>query len=122
VVRDSGRVFLFSNLLMTRQYADACAQTQCEDKRHVIAETVRTESLTYPRPTSLATFSEAPFLLSAETVEAAVAGFAGDEAFADIQQVSASDGTVFLFSSTHLTPAHARSLAEWIAVERDLHW
>jgi hypothetical protein len=122
LIRDSGRVYLFSELVMTRPYAEACAQTQCEDKRHVIAETVRVESMTYPRPTPLATFSEPPFLLSADTVEAVIAGFAGDPAFADIQQVSASDGTTFLFSSKHLTHAHALSLAEWIAVERMQNW
>jgi hypothetical protein len=122
LVRDSGRVYLFSQLLMTRPYAEACAQSQCEDKRHVIAETVRAESLTYPRPTSVATFGEPPFMLSTESVDAAIAAFAGDAAYDDIQAVSASDGTPFLFSTNHLTPAHARSLAEWIAVEREQHW
>jgi hypothetical protein len=122
LIRDSGRVYLFSELSMTRPYAEACAQSQCDDKRHVIAETVRAESQAYPRPTSLAAFCEPPFLLSAETVAAAIAAVAGDPNFADIQQVSASDGTPFLFSSKHLTLAHARSLAEWIAVEREQNW
>ena len=122
VIRDSGRVYLFSELVMTRPYAESCAQSRCDDKRHVIAETVRAESLTYPRPTPVSTFSEPPFLLSAETAAAAIAALTGDPDFADIQQLSASDGTPFLFSSTHLHPAQARSLAEWIAVDSLQNW
>ncbi len=122
VIRDSGRVYLYSEILMTRPYAESCAQSRCDDKRHVIAETVRAESLTYPRPTPVSAFSEPPFLLSAETAAAAIATFAGDPSFADIQQISASDGTPFLFSSRHLAPAHACALAEWIAVESEQHW
>jgi hypothetical protein len=121
VVRDSGRVPVFAAAddatARGGMRADAVRRQASRDRGDGEDRIAHLS-----RPTSLATFSEAPFLLSAETVEAAVARFAGDQAFADIQQVSASDGTMFLYSSNHLTPAHARSLAEWIAVERDLHW
>ena len=107
---------------MTLPYAEAVARTQCDDKRHVIAETVRADSMIYPRPTPLSTFGESPFGLSAEAVTAAIVAFAGDPSYSDIQQTCASDGTPFLFSSLHMTLQHARSLAEWIAVESLQNW
>lgn len=121
-IRDGERIYLYSERSMTRPYAEAVARTQCDDKRHTIAETVRADSITYPRPTPLSTFSESPFMLSPETVAAAVEALAGDPNFSDIQQTCASDGTPFLFSSIHMNPAHARSLAEWIAVESLQNW
>jgi hypothetical protein len=122
LIRDNGRTYLYSERQMTRPYAEAVARTRCDDKRHTIAETVRADSMTYPRPTPLTAFSESPFILSPEAVAVAVEAFAGDPNFSDIQQICASDGTPFLFSSTHMNPAHARSLAEWIAVESLQNW
>jgi hypothetical protein len=121
-IRDGGRTYLYSERRMTRPYAEAVARTQCDDKRHTIAETVRADSLTYPRPTPLSSFSESPFRLSPETVAAAVEAFAGDPNFSDIEQICASDGTPFLFSSAHMTAPHARALAEWVAVESLQNW
>jgi hypothetical protein len=36
----------------------------------------------------------------------------------DIRRLRASDGSVFLFSTNHLDPSYAASLAEWLAVGR----
>jgi hypothetical protein len=122
LIRDHGDVFVFSELSMTPRYAEAVARTQCDDKRHTIAETVRADSMTYPRPTPLSIFSESPFGLSTDAVLAAVQAFSDDPTFADIQQTSASDGTPFLFSAAHMDRTHARALAEWIAVESQQNW
>lgn len=116
VVRDHGRAYLYSERHMTRQYAEAAATAQWEDIRHVIAETVRADSITYPRPTSVEAFSEPPFLLSPEALTAAIDVISGDPSYADIHPLRASDGSLFLFSSDHLDPAYAESLAEWLAV------
>src|SRR5450830_1555346 len=34
-IRDNGRLYLFSDRLMTLPYAEAVARAQCDDKRHV---------------------------------------------------------------------------------------
>ena len=41
--------------------------------------------------------------------------------YPDIQQTTASNGDVYYFSTEHLSPAYAASLAEWDAVERKMH-
>jgi hypothetical protein len=116
LIRDFGRAYLYSERHMTGQYAEAAARAQCEDVRHVIAETVRADSVTYPRPTSVEAFTEPPFLLSRKALTAVIDGISGDPKYADIRPLRASDGSLFLFSSDHLDPAYAESLAEWIAV------
>jgi aldehyde:ferredoxin oxidoreductase len=97
----------------------ACAASG--DAAGIIAHTVRYESATYPRPTRLETFCEAPFSIRREEVEHAVASMRRDPRFADIRAVRASDGSVFLFSSSTMEEAHARSLAEWQAVGQHEH-
>ena len=116
LIRDRGRAYLYSERHMTRQYAAVAARAHCEDIRHVIAETVRADSATYPRPTPVASFTSPPFLLSPEALNAAIDGISDDPVYADIHPVWASDGALFLFSSDHLASPHAESLAEWMAV------
>jgi hypothetical protein len=101
---------------MTRAYAEAAACAACGDNRYAIAQTVRGESRTYPRPTPLALFSEAPFLLPKEILDETVEAMLTDPDYGDIRRIQASDGSGFLFSSVHMDPAHAESLAEWMAV------
>lgn len=116
LIRDHGQTYLYSERHMTRQYAEAAARAECEDIRHIIAETVRADSATYPRPTSVESFTEPPFRVSPASLNAAVDGISDDPRYADIQAVLASDGSRFLFSSHHMDPLYAASLAEWIAV------
>ena len=116
LVRDSGDTYLYSERHMTHSYAETAARARCEDIQHVIAETVRHDSLTYPRPTPAAVFTESPFLLSRQALTTAIETISRDAKYADIRLLRASDGSLFLFSSAHLDPAHAESLAEWIAV------
>jgi hypothetical protein len=83
-----------------------------------MAEAVRRDSSTYPRPTPTAVFAEAPYGLSLEEIEAAVNHLLDDPAWEDIEAVTASDGSRFLFSSRHMDAALAASRAEWMAVGR----
>ncbi len=112
----SERAYLYSEDRMTGAYAAAAALALDADACRTIAEVVRRDSATYPRPTPLDIFSAPPFSLSLEAIQAALDGLAADARYADVQLVQASDGTRFLFSARHLVAAHARSLAEWLAV------
>ena len=116
LTRESGRTFLYSEQHMTRSYAEAAALSCGTDVCHIIAETVRMDSRTYPRPTPVAAFEEPPFQLSRDTISRAVEEISGIAGYSDIGLVGASDGSLFLFSSVHMNPGHAQSLAEWIAV------
>jgi len=116
LMRQRERAILYSERHMTRAYAEAAACAACGDIRYAIAQTVRGESRTYPRPTPLALFGEAPFLFSKQILDEAVEAMLTDPDYGDIRRIQASDGSGFLFSSVHMNPAHAESLAEWMAV------
>jgi hypothetical protein len=118
VIRDAGRTYVYSSRRMTSQYALLAARAECEDLRHTIVETVRSDSVVYPRPTSVTFFYGAPCFFSPEAVAAAIDALSSDPQYADILQLNASDGSLYLYSADHLHPAYAQSLAEWDAVER----
>lgn len=83
-----------------------------------IAEVVRRESAVYPRPTPLSSFSAQPYGFAEPVVAAAVENLLTAPGCEDIQALTASDGSRFLFSTRHLAPALAASRAEWMAVGR----
>jgi hypothetical protein len=116
VIRDGGEIYLYSDRHMTRSYAEAAVRAATGDHPRIIAETVRSDSATYPRPTPVKAFLVAPYLLSIEDVIAAAERLRADERFADICFTRASNGDLFLFSSKHLSPAQAESMAERLAV------
>jgi hypothetical protein len=116
LIHASGSVYLCSDRHMTRRYAEIAACIQSQDVRHIIADTVRSDSLTHPRPTPVEMFCEPPYLLKPEVLAAALEGISDDPRYADIRLVHASEGSRFLFSTNHLDPSYAESLAEWMAV------
>jgi hypothetical protein len=118
LIREGERTYAYSERHMTRAYAELAARAGSEDLLHAIAETVRSDSATYPRPTPVALFSEKPFRFLPELLNAALQALAADPKYQDIHLVRASDGSRFLFSSNHLDTAHAESLAEWLSVGR----
>ncbi|MFH1575026.1 MAG: hypothetical protein ABIG68_13660 [Acidobacteriota bacterium] len=115
-VREGEVCYLYSTDFMARRYAETAARISSGDIPLAIAETVRSESATYPRPTRVETFKEKPFHLSDEQIAAAMEIIFGDPGSADIGSVRASDGSVFLYSTDHLSAARAQSMAERIAV------
>jgi len=86
------------------------------DPLSMIAETVRENSLVYPRPLPLTTFSHSPFDLTREEIPACLRQMADREEYGDIQQAATSIGTVFLYSTLHLDRDYASMLAEWLDV------
>jgi hypothetical protein len=115
-VREGEDYFLFSTRFMSRRYAETAALVSTGETVRIISWTVRDESATYPRPTSVDVFTQHPYSLTPGDVQAAVAELTDSAAYPDISRVTASDGSVFLYSSDHMTRDQARSMAEWIAV------
>jgi len=118
IVYEGRHAYLYSTRHMTRQYAETAARVAEGDIPRLIAEAVRADSATYPRPTPIGTFAEPPFGLAGDQITLALERILADPGFNDIRRVTASDGTLFLFSARHLEPEHAASLAEWLAVGR----
>lgn len=115
-LEDGEAVYFYSELHMTERYAEMAARAASGDLPRMIADTVRFDSETYPRPTPIETFGVEPYLLTQEEFRAAFAQMGQDPAYADIKLISASNGAEFLYSETHLGRDHAEGLAEWIAV------
>ena len=83
------------------------------DDALTFADCVREESRTYPRPMPIESLENDPFRFSEERILRI-----WDHVRADIEQVVASNGDIFFYSTRYLTPEYAASLAEWAAVER----
>lgn len=78
----------------------------------LLAEEVRLNSRDYPRPVPVELFEAPPFSLAPGDILAALKDMAGRPEFADIAWTTAPGGTVFLYSTRHLTPHYAQFLAE----------
>jgi len=116
LIREGEHAYFYSDQLMSRTYAEASARACGDDACRMIAETVRSDSRTYPRPTATAVFKEAPFSLAPDVISRSIEELLGDPKYPDIRRVRASDGSEFLFSINHMDPGHAEALAEWAAV------
>jgi hypothetical protein len=116
MIQERDEIFLYSELYMSKSFAAAAARAGCRDICWAIAQTVRSDSQTYPRPTPLSTFGESPFFFPKDLLDRAMQDIPDDPQYADIQSIRSSDGSIFLFSSAHLDSARAESLAEWLAV------
>jgi len=82
----------------------------------LLAETVRENSQIYPRPIPLDAFKDYPFNLTQEEILACLQQMTETDQYKDVQRTTTSIGTVFLYSTLHLDPGHARMLAEWLDV------
>ena len=87
-----------------------------EDPLWMIAEVVRTNSQLYPRPVSMDSLREPPFGLTREEIAECLTIMREQGEYQDIAQTVTSIGTPFLFSTQHLDPDHASTLAEWLDV------
>jgi len=105
----------YSSVYMSDSYVQLLLRKEGEPLS-MIAETVRENSLVYPRPLPLTTFKNSPFDLTEEEILACLRQMADREEYGDIQQAATSIGTVFLYSTLHLDRGYASMLAEWLDV------
>ncbi|WP_302964498.1 hypothetical protein [uncultured Adlercreutzia sp.] len=110
--------YLYDASAMTDAYARWSFLTAEDDPVATFVECVREESSVYPRPMACTNLANDPFRMDAEAVEAAFAEARTQGRADDIERVEASNGDVYFYSTTYLSPARAKALAEWDAVER----
>jgi hypothetical protein len=103
----------YSSLTLSQTYAAIFVRKE-EDS--LMAEVVRENSKIYPRPVPLDIFSEPPFDMTQEQISECLARMGKPGDYQDIAQTTTSIGTVFLYSSLHLGPDYAATLAEWLDV------
>ena len=110
--------YLYDASAMTDAYARWSFLAAEDDPVATFIECVREESLVYPRPMARTNLANDPFRMGAEAVEAAFAEARAQGRADDIERAEASNGDVYFYSTTYLSPARAKALAEWDAVER----
>ena len=110
--------YLYDDSAMTDAYARWAFLAAEDDPVAAFIECVREESSVYPRPMARESLANDPFRMKAEAVEAAFAEARAQGRADDIERVEASNGDVYFYSTTYLTPRRAQALAEWDAVER----
>jgi len=117
----SGAEFLHSTKYLVVPYARLLLRTQADDPVYLIAQTVRDNAQTYPRPTPVTFFELDPFNLPLEEIFAHVTVIGSLEEYADIKSVTVSNGMVCLYSDRYLTEPRAMSLAQWAEVDSHLN-
>lgn len=105
----------YSSQCMSETYVRILLRKE-ENPLMLIAEIVRENSASYPRPTPLDTFKNSPFELTQEEILFCLQKMSDQKDYQDIAQTTTSAGTVFLYSNIHLDPGYASMLAEWLDV------
>lgn len=110
--------YLYDRSRMTDSYAHWAFLAAENDPLVTFADLVREDSRTYPRPMAQKSLHNEPFAMSTEAVEEAYHLALRTKGYEDIQRTEASNGDVYYFSTTYLSPRQAEALAEWASVER----
>ena len=112
---DDGVRYYYSSEEMTQGYASTLLQ-KLGDPARLIADVIRENSASYPRPVPLDMFTHSPFDLTREQVLDCLERMNGQHEYRDIASTTTSASTIFLYSTLHMEPDHATMLAEWFDV------
>lgn len=111
----NGTPYYYSTRSLSETYAAILARKE-EGPLHVIAQVVRENSKIYPRPVPMDIFNGPPFDLTQEEILNCLEEMSEQGEYRDIARTTTSIGTIFLYSSRHLEPDYAFTLAEWLDV------
>ncbi len=111
------RYFYWEEKINTN-YATLMVRVEEKDLIRMIVETVREQTQRYRRATAIKLFTVPPFLLNRQQILDLLEMIQQREDCADIEQVAASTGAIYLFSNKYIGKALAKSLVEWDEVER----
>lgn len=113
-----GSLYFYDAGIMSSSFARWAFLGAQDNPLDALAECAREESRRYPRPLSARSLGNDPLFLTEEEVEQAWQQASAREDYADIRKTVASNGSVYFFSTTYLSPQQAAALAEWDAVGR----
>ena len=109
--------YLYHSQFMSDTYAHTASMLADKNIIHTIAQTVRYECKTYPRPTRVSALQIYPYFFTEDEILGAVARMQSMEGYHDIHLVAASNGKNCIYSSDILSEKYARALAETLEVE-----
>jgi len=110
---DEGNVFFYSATEMTDKYANILMSVNNKNFLKLIADTVRYESKTYPRPTRLSLFTLRPYNIKENVLLGLLSSLNSKSEYADLKYTEASNGVKFIYSEEYMTARYANTLAEW---------
>ncbi|PWC16495.1 hypothetical protein DDT52_18025 [Brenneria roseae subsp. roseae] len=108
----------YSDQSMSHNYARILLFTHEQDTCKTIADTVRFECQTYPRPYKVQMLTLPPYSFDQEKIDCALRFLGQSDSFKDIRTVMASNGEPYLFSERFMSYGKAKGLCEWIEVEQ----
>ena len=117
VIASTGAVYLYSEICITKSYADILVRAEANDPCATIAATVRDEARIYPRATSIEFFKNPIFNINPDELDRHLASTLEQPEFKDIKLINASTGAPYLYSNLYMNEDYARSLIEWDEVE-----
>lgn len=110
--------YYFSTDSISVNYANMCILVIEKDICKTIAEAVRFECKTYPRPYKVSMLTLSPYYFEQQQIDAAIIAFDTHPDYADIRQVEASNDEPYLFSERYMSFGKAYGLCEWFEVEQ----
>lgn len=110
--------FYYSDRYMSHNYARILVFTHEQDACATLAQTVRFECETYPRPFKAGMLALPPYGFDDDKIASTLRFLADTEAYQDIHQVEASNGAIYLYSDRYMSVGKAQGLCEWIEVEQ----
>lgn len=117
-VQGAEEAYFYSTQTMTANYADMCVQVVENDICRAIAEAVRFDCRTYPRPYKVAMFTQPPYRFESQQIAAALTAMETHPDYADIRTVESSNAEPYLFSERFMSYGKAYGLCEWLEVEQ----
>ena len=118
VVIEAPELSFYSERYMTSRYAHLLVLAATGDRVAALADCVRDESRTYPRPMRATSLCNPPFEFSPGEIGDLFAAAKMRPEYADLATVSASNGDVYYYSREHLSDRYAARLAERRSVDR----
>lgn len=110
--------YYYSDQSMSHNYARILLFTHEQDACKTIADTVRFECQTYPRPYKVHMLTLPPYSFDQEKIDSALRFFSQSDSYKDIRTVVASNDEPYLFSERFMSYGKAKGLCEWIEVEQ----
>jgi hypothetical protein len=119
VTATTGEMFFYSTRHLSDYYALQLARVAAHDPCVLIAETVRDESRTYPRPTCIMFFLEKVFGVKEDELESVVRKMLERPEFSDIKAIiHPATGGVYLYSNKYLDGERAFAMMDYEEVIR----
>lgn len=118
VISNGEEHYHYSEHRMSHNYARILLFTHEQDVCKTIADTVRFECQTYPRPYKVSMLTLPPYSFDQEKIDNALRFLIQSDRFRDIRTVTASNGEPYLFSEQCMSYGKAKGLCEWIEVEQ----